>query len=195
MVVVGCRHRDSGAPYNYTLIPFENEEGLFGYMETDGDIVIEPQFEEADAFSNELARVRIDGEYGYINEEGKVVIPAIYEDGTAFRQDMAFVRAKTNHYICIATNGMMRFEIEDCASVRPFSEGMASFCSVYGKWGYVNTKGEIVYIPTFDVAGDFHEGVAVVQMHGKWGLINEEGEFVVEPIYKSMGFEKYSANE
>lgn len=190
VVINGCRHRDTSAPYNYTLIPFENEEGLFGYIETDGDIAIKPQFEEASAFSEDLARVRIEGEYGYINEEGKVVIPAIYADGTPFRNNLAFVKAKDNHYICITPEGRMKFEIADCKTIRPFSGNLAAFCGIYDKWGYVNMSGEIVFIPTFDKAGDFHEGVAAVQMHGQWGLIDEEGRFVVEPIYKSLGFEK-----
>ena len=194
-VITGCHHGDPAVPYNYTLIPFENENGLFGYMETDGDIVIKPQFEEASAFSNELARVKIDGEYGYINEDGKVVIPAIYTDGTSFRNNLAFVKAKENHYICITPEGRMKFEMEDCKAIRPFSGNMAAFCSVLNKWGYVNVSGEIIFIPTFDKASDFHEGVAAVQMHGLWGLVNEKGQFVVEPVYKSLGFESFTSNE
>lgn len=194
-IPVGCRHSDPTAKCNYTLIPFENDEGLYGYMETDGDIVIEARFEEAKAFSNSLALVRIDGEYGYIDEKGNVVIPAIYQYGTPFRDGYAFVQAKEKHFICIDREGKMAFEMPNCIAVRAFSEQMASFCNTLGKWGYVNIDGEVIYIPTFEKTADFHEGVAAIQMHGKWGLVNNKGEFVVKPIYTSLGFEKESDNE
>ena len=133
-LLLSCHHREQAAPINYKLIPFATEDGLFGYMEPDGDIAIEPQYEGAQVFANGVACVCINGEYGYISEEGMVVIPAIYEQGTSFSNNLAFVRVKQDHFICIDTDGRMKFEITNCVAVRPFSEGMAPFCSVLGKW-------------------------------------------------------------
>lgn len=187
---VSCQHTEQIPQYNYTLIPFAGEDSLYGYMDTNGKVEIEPQFECAYVFSNGLARVRMDGEYGYINEKGEVVIPAIYLDGTSFSDGYAFVQAKEQHFICIDTEGRMIFELADCIAIRPFSENMAPFCSTLGKWGYVNIEGKVIYIPTFETAGTFHEGVAAIQMHGKWGLINDKGDFVLEPQYSAIGFEE-----
>ena len=43
-------------------------------------------------------------------------------------------------------------------SAAPFSEGLARV-RVDGKWGYINTEGEVVIEPQFDDAGSFSKGV------------------------------------
>ncbi len=57
----------------------------------------------------------------------------------------------------------------------------AAFSS--GKWGYINTEGEVVLEPRFDDAWGFAEGIAVVRYKGKFGAINQKGEFVIEPKF------------
>lgn len=49
-------------------------DGRWGYIDRSGVIVIEPQFEEAYAFAEGLARVAVRGRYGYIDPSGDVVI-------------------------------------------------------------------------------------------------------------------------
>ena len=49
------------------------KEGKQGYLDTKGNIAIEPKFDIAWEFSKGLARVEIDGKEGYINSEGKYV--------------------------------------------------------------------------------------------------------------------------
>jgi hypothetical protein len=48
----------------------------------------------------------------------------------------------------------------------------------YGKYGFVNTKGEQVVECKFDEANDFKEGLAVVQRGYKRFIINIKGDFV-----------------
>ncbi len=52
-----------------------------------------------------------------------------------------------------------------------------------GKWGYINSEGELVIEPKFEKAWAFKEGLAVVLYKGKYGAINREGEFVIEPRF------------
>jgi len=59
-------------------VPFDNaglfREGLapiqvgdlWGYMNSSGEVVIEPQFEEAYFFSDGLGLIKLEGRYGYI---------------------------------------------------------------------------------------------------------------------------------
>ena len=46
----------------------------WGYINQEGEIVINPQFDFASFFSEGLARVVIGGKNGYINQEGEIVI-------------------------------------------------------------------------------------------------------------------------
>ena len=57
-----------------------------------------------------------------------------------------------------------------------------------GKWGCINTKGEIVLPPRFESVGDFNtNGLAVIKENGKFGYINTKGEIVVSPTFESVG--------
>ena len=49
------------------------ENGKWGYVDKDGKVIIEPQFEEAHSFLNGYAAVKAHGKWGYINEKGKLV--------------------------------------------------------------------------------------------------------------------------
>ena len=66
-------------------------EKKWGYMNDQGKMVIKPQYEKADYFSEGLAPVMMDGQVGYIDKTGKVVIPARYDDGWAFKNGIAGV--------------------------------------------------------------------------------------------------------
>ena len=66
--------------------------------------------------------------------------------------------------------------------VGPFSEGLARV-KQNGKWGYINTKGEVAIPCTYREVGDFNGGLARVKQNGKYGTINRKGEVVVPCIY------------
>lgn len=62
------------------------ENGKWGYIDKDGKIVIEPQFEEAHSFLNGYAAVKTHGKWGYINEKGKLVIEEKFIDARDFNE-------------------------------------------------------------------------------------------------------------
>lgn len=68
----------------YSIDEFSNGLAListnkgYGYINTKGEIVIEPCYLTAGRFYTEFARVKIDGKYGYINTQGELVIHAQY---------------------------------------------------------------------------------------------------------------------
>ena len=55
-------------------------------------VVIPPQFEQADAFSEGLARVKIGAKWGYIDKTGKQVIQPQLDEANSFAQGVALVR-------------------------------------------------------------------------------------------------------
>jgi len=50
------------------------------------------------------------------------------------------------------------------------------------RWGYIDASGRVVIRPTYEEAGDFHEGLAPVKMpgKGKYGYINTRGEWAIK---------------
>jgi len=63
-----------------------------------------------------------------------------------------------------------------------YREGLAPF-SKGGKWGYLNSVGEIIIKPQFDQVMEFSEEMAGVCINNKWGFINTSGRFVIEPRF------------
>lgn len=53
---------------------------LFGYINKKGEIIVIPQYIDADLFSHGLAAVRtVEGKWGFIDCSGAMVIPALFE--------------------------------------------------------------------------------------------------------------------
>ena len=71
------------------------ENGKYGYMDKEGNVVINPQFDYAEGFSEGLASVRIgdreSGKYGYIDKEGKMVINPQFDLAWRFSEGLAKV--------------------------------------------------------------------------------------------------------
>lgn len=66
--------------------------GKWGFADEDGVLVIEPQYENAGAFSNNLAPVETASGWGYVNLENQLVIEADYLGAKSFCDGIAPVK-------------------------------------------------------------------------------------------------------
>ena len=62
----------------------DSEESLWGFADLNGDIKIEPTFEEVRRFSAGRAVYKQDGRYGFIDINGKKITPPLYSDAESF---------------------------------------------------------------------------------------------------------------
>ncbi|MDL1891976.1 WG repeat-containing protein, partial [Sphingobacteriales bacterium CHB3] len=46
---------------------------------------------------------------------------------------------------------------------------------VGAQYGYIDTKGQMVVQPQFDLAWDFYQGSAFVKLNNKYGFVDKEG--------------------
>lgn len=56
------------------------------------------------------------------------------------------------------------------------------------KWGFVNSKGEVVIEPQYTQAKSFSHGLAAVSDGTKWGFINEDNVLVIDYIFFDAGY-------
>ena len=109
-------------------------------------------FKEYDSFwsfdDNGLCMVRLDQQsgylYGYVNEHGVEQIPVVYEHVYSFDNGIAIAK-KDGQYGAIDLNNniVIPFNLP-YDDVRGFRDGRASVKDANGKWGVINTKGELI---------------------------------------------------
>lgn len=55
-----------------------------------------------------------------------------------------------------------------------------------GKFGFVDRRGRLRIANRYDSIGEFHHGMAPVQLLGKWGFINTADQIVVQPNFEQV---------
>ena len=65
------------------------KEGKFGFADTSGQIVIDPQYDAVGAFSEGLAPVRMGGEWGYLDTANNILIHPSFEEVGHFSEGLA----------------------------------------------------------------------------------------------------------
>lgn len=76
-------------PNSYAAV---KKDGKWGFMDENGKMVIEPQFEDARSFCNDYAAVAQDGEWGFINSKGTIVIEPQFTETKDFSSGNVFVK-------------------------------------------------------------------------------------------------------
>ncbi len=66
-------------------------DGKYGYADKSGALVIEPQFDGAEGFSEGLAAVKLDEKYGYIDKAGEWVIEPTFRYAKRFSEGLALL--------------------------------------------------------------------------------------------------------
>lgn len=122
-----------------------NEFGKYGFVNNEGDILIDFIYDGAFDFSQGLARVfkttnNIDY-YGFIDENGNEVIPLIYEYAICFSEDLALVRLNRQFGFVNSSNSLViNIQFDDATS---FENGKAKV-KKGGAYYYIDQKNEII---------------------------------------------------
>ena len=177
--ILALSQSDSGID----LRPKKTWWGRYGYVNSAGKFVLEPQYEEALPFSDFLAPVKKDGKWGFINGEGKFIIEPRYEDAFLFSDQVAAVK-EGGQWGFINRSGKFLVEPKyENAAV--FRQGLAAV-QLKDKWGFIDKAGEMVIPARFEQVYFFQEDRCGAFADGKWGFIDRKGEFVIKPKYDEV---------
>ena len=181
---------------DYTLYDqeFETQAGLicescdFGYIDTLGNVVVQPQFSFAENFVNEVGIVKSEKKWGMVNAEGKMLIPCKF-DRVDFLEntDNKIIRISNDNqrYGVIDTLGAVVVDLK-YDEIGVFKEGRLAV-KRNGKWGFVNPSGEEVIPCLYSKVNNFSNQMASVKMGRKWGFINQQGNVVIDYKYRKVG--------
>lgn len=95
-----------------------------GYIDRDGKIVIPASFDEAYAFEEGLAQVKLDKKFGYVDTSGHYVVHPQFSSVGDFREGLAAVKAG-GRYFYIRPDGSRAFAA-DFAHAARFGNGHAA---------------------------------------------------------------------
>ncbi len=159
------------------------QNGKWGYVNYLGDWEILPQFDFADSFYNDLARVEKNDKYMFINKKGEIIIDIRYlYVGNFYFSELAPVQCEENknyYYGYINKKGnliipcMYQIAYEfynNIARVRQWD--------LYGYIVYDSKKLKYRLLQNFmyRLAGDFTQSITYVLKDDKFVYINPEGE-------------------
>lgn len=169
------------------LYPVEID-GRWGYINSNGQLQIEPDFQWASLFQEGLAVVRESNRWKYIDKTGEVVIEGNFSSIRNFSQGKAAVRFDGRWgYINTSGNFVINPKFRDA---HKFSNGRAFVRSLHN-WGYyyIDEKGdkiESVDLPgSFDFVetNEFRDGLALVRDDDEFGYIDKSGNAAIKFKY------------
>lgn len=173
----------------------------YGYKDaTTGQVVIEPQWDEAAAFSEGVACVKLfkAGGTRYIDMTGRVVILPNSFTGRSFHNGLAVAtRHGSDKWGFIDHKGT--FVIEPRFSeTYDFSQGLAHVL-LNGKHGFIDARGNEVVPLWYEEADRFSEGLAAVRVvppaniqrtadtQGDWGYVDKRGKLIIAATFRAAG--------
>ncbi len=139
------------SPENIDLknIPEEYTKPMafWGFIDTLGNVAIQPQFDEVRPFTHGIAVVNIHGKWGAINHKGTMVIPPHYAALTDFKDNLALATTFEGKKYFIDTSNR---KVLDC----PYTDCMpfkGKYCVVQDNefFGLMDNRGEIRLNPQY----------------------------------------------
>lgn len=160
------------------------------YIDKNGKVVINNQFDNAYNFSEGLAlirqRVKEDAKYGYIDKTGKIIITPQFDDANFFFENRASIKVDKKYGFIDKTGKIVITPQFD--EVAFFSQNLAAV-KQGDLWGFIDKEGKFVINPQFKNVYNFNSaGLCPVKSttNDKWGFIDKEGKMKIEAQFESV---------
>ena len=133
--------------------------------------------------------------YGFQDKNGKVIIPAKFEIAGDFYRGQAPVVYKGKHGFCdtsgtivaplIGYEFVARYnELGDEYYLGACSEGFYGVVNEEEKYGFVNSKNELIVECIYTDIQGFTEGKALVAIDYKYGYVDTRGKLIIDTKYE-----------
>lgn len=153
--------------------------GLWGYIDKEGNEVIPCQYESAEDFNNSRAIVSKGGLYGCIDTKGNEVVPFEYGWIHHYTDYFTVNKDYKNIHGCgyLDNDGK---EIAPCiySTISPFSDGL-SRVRKDDLYGFIDKQGKEVVPCKYEYAEVFSDGLALIEREGLYGFIDKQGNEVI----------------
>lgn len=167
------------------------KDGMYGYYNYDFQCMSDTlQFEDITINNDGVAAVKKDGKWGIINDSGETVTDFIYEDvavnslGYAFAGGHAMVK-KDGAWMLIDTTGAVLSGQTFADAKAPESDEYIAVANAEGKWGFIDSEGNLVIDYQYYDAASFSCEMAPVMVVNSWGYISRKNNLVIDDYFES----------
>jgi len=136
-------------------------------------------------YAGGYAAAQIDGKWGVVDISSNWLIPPEYDGvitdelGRSYARGAVFVTQGSS--VLLFVNGVQVGQAYEDA--RPFENDGYAAVKRNGKWGFIDTSGEVMIDFRFDDALSFGGHLAAVRQGDYWGYVSLLGEVVIEPEF------------
>lgn len=155
------------------------KDGKYAYVTSSLSIPEELPYDYASNFKNGVAAVKKGEKWALINTEEEQITDFVFEDivldefNTCCNESVVFAKYNGKYYLVNPQGEKITEQgFDDAASFA--GGGLAAVC-VNGKWGFVDSTGQMTIEPQYDAAKSFNIGLGAICVDGKWGYINSNG--------------------
>lgn len=161
--VISCNNEESNTQKKTSsnLLAMVMQDDQYGFIDTKGNFIIEPQYPLARTFSNGVACVNIGG-----NRENALI-------GGAIGGKNVFINTKNE----------IQFNNFSSSSPMSFYNGVAIIQNDDNTFSLMNQQGQIV-ANNYTTLGDCEDGLIPAVLDKKIGYLNLEGQWKIELPYK-----------
>ncbi|QXE87820.1 WG repeat-containing protein [Geomonas nitrogeniifigens] len=166
-------------------LTFFKKKGKYGVIDQRGNIKIAAVYEDAvyTNISDKALPVKFHKKWGVVDSSGKTVIPFKYDDISLTPDGYALVTVNNLKGVIRLDGKWVKKPCKLNFTAQGFAQGLMVIESE-GKYGYMDTKGEIIIEPKYDDARPFSGGLSPVQIGALWGIIDLTGKLVSKVIFE-----------
>jgi hypothetical protein len=177
---------------------FSPDGSHYGFIDPKGAATINPQFEDADAFSEGLALVKSNGRFGFVNKMGSFAITPKFMHATDFHNGRALVCVE-EALDCGSIDkagtltpiyAVLDFEQWGSGYYFPRPPDASGLHVIRNYRGYSDESGKVVIPPKYYMEFEFSEGLAaqMIDENGGCGYIDSTGKMVIPAIYTGCDY-------
>jgi hypothetical protein len=171
-------------------IRWVQRDKLWGLARADGSWLVEPKFQQADAMTDGLARVTVNGKVGFIDRTGRFAIEPTFDKAWEFKPGLGRTSA--------ARGGIFGVIDKTGSWVFQTNYQQVHFASVYGRnpasetrfgwdfkkadrWGLLDLDGRVVLDAEFDQVQHCADGRLVARKNKEWLYFKSDGSPLQPP--------------
>lgn len=162
-------------------LTYTKEGNFAGYVNTQGEWVITPDYTSVQPFKEGIGIVQKDDLFGGIDVSGKVIIPFKYQ--ALSQPEEGLVRFTNKDGMGIMKTNGKQVTKKIYSYIENYQEELALVMTVgkdgMSQYGYIDSMGKEVIAPQYSIGYSFESGKALVSsQEGKYQLIDKTGKVI-----------------